>query len=101
MPEELAIVIGIVAVIIYGIVWVLAKVSEGASSVSNSFKQNQAFREKRSKTYPHRVIDTSKTLFQRNGDIIASFANKIVARPSENHGYRHRRYGNYYIENLT
>ncbi len=86
-----------VILIIIGIVWVISKASEGASNVSASIEKKRTFNDERNRKYKERFIDPSKSLFQRNQDIISAFESKIT-----NHDYRsYRSYTNYYIENET
>lgn len=110
--EEL---VGIV-VVLGGIIWVigaiLGAISKGVSSVSTSLQGSTDFRQKRDAKYATRVIDYSKTLLERNADIIEIFKGKIKANaPSTSSYSSYGRYGrrnyssapagNYYIENET
>lgn len=86
-----------VILIIIGIVWLFSKASSGVSNAGSSLKNKQLFNDERNKKYKDRLVDTSKSLFERNKDIIKDFENKIT-----NNDYRsYRSYRNYYIENET
>lgn len=93
-----------------GFLWLVIKGIEGISDASaNLAARNQnkeTFKNQRGEKYSNRVIDSAKSLFSRNLDIIEKFAKKVEAHPSESHSYgrRYRSYsspGNYHIENLT
>lgn len=81
----------IVVLVIIGLIWVIFKIFESISNSISENKQNNILQSQRNEKYWNRQIDTSKSLFDRNFDIIQSFWEKI-----EPDSYR-----SYYIENLT
>lgn len=76
---------------IVAVVWVFSKISDGVSSASSKRKNENEFNDERSVKYAKRNIDFSKSLFERNNDIISEFGEKI-----SNNSYEH-----YYIDNKT
>ncbi len=81
----------IAVLIIIGIIYLIFKAFEGASNVASSVQNNKKLQEERGQKFGDRVIDTTKSLFDRNVDIIKKYAEKI-----DPDSYR-----SYYIENLT
>jgi HJR/Mrr/RecB family endonuclease len=77
--------------VVIGIIWILSKAFEGASNINFSMKQKQSSNEERLKKYRDRFIDPSKSLFDRNIDIIEQFGKDID--PGS--------YRSYYIDNKT
>lgn len=73
------------------IFWIFSKISDGISDVSSKNKARRDFEDERNNKYGNREIDLSKSLLERNTDIINDYANKI-----RNDYYRH-----YYLENET
>lgn len=81
----------VVILIIIGIIYLIFKAFEGVSNTVSNVQDNKKLQEERNKKFGNRVIDTSRSLFDRNLDIIKKYAEKI-----EPDSYR-----SYYIENLT
>lgn len=81
----------ILILIIIGIIYITVKAFEGVSDVIYSTQNNKKLQEEYVKKFGNREIDTSKSLFDRNLDIISKYAKKI-----DPDSYRV-----YYIENLT
>lgn len=81
----------IAILIIIGIIYLIFKAFEGVSDVVSSAQNNKKLQEEHNKKFGNREIDTSKSLFDRNIDIIKKYAEKI-----DPDSYR-----SYYLENLT
>jgi restriction system protein len=77
--------------ILIGIIWIIFKIIQGISNSASESNKNRIIQNKRNEIYGTRVIDSSKSLFERNIDIIHKFAGKIETDSSQW----------YYIENLT
>ncbi len=82
-----------VVLIIAGIIWLIVKGSKGVSSISSTNQKNQSFLNRRDEKYKDRVIDTSKSLFDRNTDIIKQFELKVTGASTS---YRY-----YETDNIT
>ncbi len=80
-----------VILIFVGIIWLIYKVFEGVSNASSAYGKNQNLNKERKTKYSNRVIDSTKSLFARNLDIIDNYANTIDADS----------YRSYYLENKT
>jgi len=81
----------IVILVIIGIIWIIFKIFEGISNSVSKAKNDRKVQEERNAKFGNRKINISKSLFDRNLDIIKKFSEKI-----EDSSYR-----SYYIENLT
>jgi len=81
----------VVILIIIGIIYLIFKAFEGVSDTVSGIKDNKKLQDERNKKFGERIIDHSKSLFDRNLDIIKKFADKI-----DPDSYR-----SYYIENMT
>ncbi len=82
MPE-------IAILILFGFIWLILKIFEGASNALSAHTRNQKLNQERQSKYGDRAIDSTKTLFERNLDIIEGFAATI-----QSDSYR-----SYYVEN--
>lgn len=77
-----------IIIIVIGVIWLVSKLStKSVSNTTSLYTSNK---------YKDRHIDTSKTLFERNYDIIKEFENKITDT-----GYSSYRHRNYEIENTV
>lgn len=81
----------VVILIIIGIIYLIFKAFEGVSNTVSNVQDNKKLQEERNKKFGDRAIDTSRSLFDRNLDIVKKYAEKI--EPDS--------YMSYYIENLT
>ncbi|QQS59248.1 restriction endonuclease [Candidatus Peregrinibacteria bacterium] len=81
----------IAILVIIGIIYLIFKIFEGISDAFSSSQDNRKVLEERNEKFGNRQIDTSKSLFERNLDIIQSYANKINADS----------YLYYYLDNQT
>lgn len=88
---------------VIGIGWVIFKIIEGISDASTASANRRKMQAELSQKYGNRSVDRSKSLFERNVDIIHSFESKIKAHSTESSYSYRRRYssGSYYIENET
>jgi HJR/Mrr/RecB family endonuclease len=84
MPEILVIVVII-------IIWIFSGVSKSISDSSSALEKKKKFEKERIQKFGDRVIDKTKSLFDRNQDIIEKYKKTISLHSS--------RY--YYIENMT
>ena len=80
----------IALLIIIGILYLIFLVFKGISDAISSYQDNKILQNKRKKMFGNRIIDTTKSLFDRNLDIISKYAKTINTdcRP-------------YYLDNLT
>lgn len=78
-----------------GVIWIIYKIFEVISDSATEYQNSKKLKEEREKKYGGRAIDTSKTLFERNADIIEQFADKIRLNNS------YSRYSYYYLDNET
>jgi len=81
----------IVILIIIGIIYLIFKAFEGVSDAVSSAQNNKKLQKEHNEKFGNREIDTSKSLFDRNIDIIKEYAEKIDPES----------YRSYYLENLT
>ncbi len=79
-----------------GIGWVIVKMFEGISNVSIASQNRKKLKEERKIKYGNRKVDTTKSLFERNVDIIRVYKTKIRTQSTQSYSS-----GNYYIENQT
>lgn len=102
----------ILILVVVGVIWLFIKAAEGASSGAvagaAAIKDRAAFSQERAQKYGARVVDTTKSLFDRNNDIIANFESMIQATPPQTPSRRYGRYGysaynyqSHYLENHT
>ena len=71
------IIVLIIIVVIYIIRYIISKTTEGVSDISSNIKNLKDKKNERNKKYGWREVDYSKSLFDRNIDIINEFAKKI------------------------
>lgn len=91
----------IAILIILGIIWVIVEICKGISSTATEIQQNKRFEEERKAKFGIREIDTSKSIFDRNLDIIENFAKKIEIDRFSSYHYRYRsHYRSNPIDNL-
>lgn len=78
-----------------GLIWLIVKIFESISDSATAYQNSKKLKEEREEKYGGRTIDASKTLFERNADIIEQFADKIRLNNS------YSRHSYYYLDNET
>ena len=81
--------------IVFFIGWLISEVSSSVSSNASNKKRNQELERERESKYKNRQIDITKSLFERNEDIINKHKKEISSSSSSS------RYRYYYIDNMT
>lgn len=70
-------VAAVLFLILVGLIWAISSISESISKSQREARQRAEFKKKRDEKYGGRIIDKSKSLYERNKDIIAQFEAKI------------------------
>lgn len=87
----------VVILLLFGVGWVILQIIEGVSTASSNttYRNNakKAFEAEKDFEYPNRIIDTSKSLLDRNWDIIEKHLQNVSTASSK---YRY-----YHLDNIT